>query len=131
MLVRFPIEAEIPVSSIEMLTFDVVLDAVRDAFRGGAHNHAGAFLHLLLETSMSPAVLLVEKFLGHAQHIDREGASTPTKPPLYAFYLSDMLMDRVKRNVRSVYCPPWTRLEGAARALSDYVWRAQVDKDVI
>ena len=120
--------SKVPASKIECLTYDVILLIARGAF--ARKEEDVDFIGLLLESSLKPALIGVKEFLGHDSPVHGGTMGEPIMQPEYVRLLTKDLSLRVLNNSEFFFCPPWSKVEKGARAVTDYVWRAGVDRDI-
>ena len=87
------------------------------------------FFILLLESSLKPALIGVKEFLGHDSQVHGGTVGDPNAagvcPPI-----NKRPLVSCSEQLGILFCPPWSKVEKRARAVTDYVWRAGVDRDI-
>ena len=102
-------------------TYDDILLIARGAF--ARKEEDVNFIFLLLEFSLKPALIGVKEFLGHDSQVHGGTMGDPITQPEYVRLLTKDLSLRVLNNSEFFFCPPWSKVEIRARAVTDYVWR--------
>ena len=128
MVERQALVSTVSAGEIELLTYDVILLIARGAF-ARKEEDVDVF-GLLLESSLKPALIGVKEFLGHDSQVHGGTMGDPITQPEYVRLLTEDLWHRVVDNSKFFFCPPWSKVEIGARAVTDYVWRAGVDRDI-
>ena len=128
MVDRRAVVSEVDLSEIKFLTYDDILTIARGAF--ARKEEDVNFIVLLLEFSLKPALIGVKEFLGHDSQVHGGTLGDPITQPEYVRLLTKDLSLRVLNNSEFFFCPPWSKVEKGARAVTDYVWRAGVDRDI-
>ena len=121
MVDRQGVVSKVTPSEIEFLTYDVILVIARGAF--ARKEEDVNFIVLFLEFSLKPALIGVKEFLGHDSQVHGGTMGDPITQPEYVRLLTEDLWHRVVDNSKFFFCPPWSKVEIRARAVTDYVWR--------
>ena len=121
MVDRQAVVSEVTPSEIEFLTYDDILLIARGAF--ARKEDDVDLIGLLLESSLKPALIGVKEFLGHDSQVHGGTVGDPIMQPEYVRLLTKDLSFRVLNNSEFFFCPPWSKVEIRARAVTDYVWR--------